>query len=79
MHSIRNRLSKRECDVFRFLLSGYSYQGIAERLFITKNTVKFHASNIYKKLNVLNRIELAAQYLPLINIDIQTIEESKVK
>ena len=37
---------------------GYTYKAIAESLFISENTMKFHVKNIYHKLNVNNKMEL---------------------
>lgn len=50
-------LSKREKDVLLQLSEGNSYDSIAEHLFISKNTIKFHLKNIYIKLQVNSNIE----------------------
>jgi DNA-binding NarL/FixJ family response regulator len=36
---------------------GLSNQKIAKQLWVTEQTVKFHLSNIYRKLGVANRTE----------------------
>jgi two-component system NarL family response regulator len=51
-------LSEREKDVFRELVRGASNQEIAERLFISENTVKNHVHKILTKLNLENRREI---------------------
>ena len=56
-------LSPREQEVALLLISGQSYQTIASTLFISKNTVKFHCKNIYKKLSVNSRVELIIRYI----------------
>jgi len=38
---------------------GLSNPGIAQELFMSRNTVKMHLSRVYAKLGVANRIELA--------------------
>lgn len=53
-----NQLTPRECEVLTLMLEGNSDAGIAEILFLSKNTVKTHAANVYKKLNVHSREEL---------------------
>lgn len=43
-------LSPTEINVMRFVLQGLSNEQIAEKLFISKVTLKTHLNNIYKKL-----------------------------
>jgi DNA-binding NarL/FixJ family response regulator len=50
-------LTKREIEILRLVAEGYSNSQAAERLWVTEQTVKFHLSNVYKKLNVANRTE----------------------
>lgn len=50
-------LSKREKEVLVLLAEGNSYDNIADKLFISKNTIKFHLKNIYIKLQVNSNIE----------------------
>lgn len=50
-------LSNRETEVLILLSEGNSYDMIAEKLFISKNTIKFHLKNIYIKLQVNSNIE----------------------
>lgn len=54
----RYRLSRREREVFAYLVRGRDASFIAEQLFISVNTVKSHTKNIYTKLGVRNRQEL---------------------
>lgn len=50
-------LTSRESEILHHLGHGCSNAKIAENLFISENTVKFHIKNIYIKLNVKNRME----------------------
>jgi len=50
-------LTSRELEVLRLMGEGLKYKEIAERLFISLNTVRSHVKSIYGKLNVNNRIE----------------------
>lgn len=52
-----NILSDRETEVMSHLKDGKQYDRIGEILFISTETVRKHASNIYKKLKVENRIQ----------------------
>lgn len=45
-------LSPREIDVLRLVAMGYTSAQIAERLFISKNTVRVHRSHVLRKLGV---------------------------
>lgn len=48
-------LSDRETEVLTLLASGKSYKSIADSLFISINTIRFHIKNIYEKLQVCSR------------------------
>ena len=50
-------LTKRELEILRLLAEGYSNSQLAKMLWVTEQTVKFHLSNIYRKLDVANRTE----------------------
>lgn len=50
-------LTNRELNILMLVAEGLSNSDIADRLFVTEQTVKFHLSNIYRKLGVSNRTE----------------------
>jgi two-component system, NarL family, response regulator DevR len=50
-------LTKRELEILRLVAEGHSNAELARMLWVTEQTVKFHLSNIYRKLNVSNRTE----------------------
>ncbi len=50
-------LTEREIDVLKLISEGFNNDEIAEKMFISKNTVKSHIKNIYVKLDVKNRIQ----------------------
>ncbi|MCF6450669.1 LuxR C-terminal-related transcriptional regulator [Vibrio sp. MMG022] len=50
-------LTKREQQIITFLSMGASNQQIAEQLFVSENTVKTHLHNIFKKIDVKNRVQ----------------------
>jgi DNA-binding NarL/FixJ family response regulator len=58
-----DRLTRREYDVLRLMADGESNGSIAQHLFVSVGTVKFHVKNIFKKMGVSSRSELVAQYL----------------
>lgn len=49
-------LTEREREVLTLMVDGLSNQEIADRLFLSLGTVKFHAGNIYSKLGVDSRV-----------------------
>lgn len=53
-----SELTDREIEVLEYLSEGYTNKRIAETLFISPFTVKRHIENIYRKLQVQNRVEL---------------------
>lgn len=50
-------LTKREQEVLALLVQGLNNPEIAERLYVSRSTVKVHVSNILAKLGVANRAE----------------------
>lgn len=50
-------ISKRELDVLSLMALGLSNEEIAEKLFVSLNTVKTHSSNIFLKLDVKRRTQ----------------------
>ena len=58
-HNSGKPLSSRENEVLLLVGEGCSNKEIADRLFISVNTVKNHINNIMKKMNVKNRYQLA--------------------
>ena len=57
-------LSPRELEVLQQVAAGSTNGEIARKLWVTEQTVKFHLSNIYRKLDVGNRTE-ASRYAHL--------------
>ncbi|MGB4929476.1 MAG: response regulator transcription factor, partial [Chitinophagales bacterium] len=51
-------LSNREMEILKLLVQGSDYKAIAEKLFISPNTVRKHIANIYTKLQVSSKIQL---------------------
>lgn len=52
-----NDLTEREREVLSLMVKGMSNNEIAEKLYISLGTVKFHISNIFMKLGVQSRVE----------------------
>jgi DNA-binding CsgD family transcriptional regulator len=56
----RHEISPREAEIIAEICNGLSNQEIADKLFISLQTVKDHTSRIYSKTNVRNRMQLMA-------------------
>ena len=56
-------LTKRETEILNMLIQGKSYKTIADRCNISMHTLFTHSRNIYNKLNIHSRAEIAAKFL----------------
>ena len=51
------QLTPRELEILQLVAAGASNGRIARQLWVTEQTIKFHLSNVYRKLGVANRTE----------------------
>ena len=58
-NSTAKRLTARELEIVRLVALGLRNAEVAERLSISESTVKTHLNNIFQKLGVRERLELA--------------------
>ena len=58
-------LTDRERQIVRLISDGASNPEIAQQLFLSRKTVERHVSNVFKKVGVRNRAELAARVAEL--------------
>jgi len=56
--SIQSTLTKREVDVLRLVVRGYTNNQVAELLSISPRTVEGHRANLMQKLDLHSRVEL---------------------
>ena len=75
---LRNDLSAREREVLRMVIDNRSNGEIAEALFITESTVKYHVRNVLQKAGCKNRGELQKKYMlalyPQLQADVPAME-----
>jgi DNA-binding NarL/FixJ family response regulator len=69
-------LTKRELEILKHVAEGHSNAAVARTLWVTEQTVKFHLSNIYRKLDVTNRTEASrwAQINGLLSTEVEEVE-----
>jgi DNA-binding NarL/FixJ family response regulator len=63
--AMASRLTSRELETLRWVAQGYTNGWTARKLWVTEQTVKFHLTNIYRKLGVSNRTE--ASHYAMVN------------
>jgi LuxR family maltose regulon positive regulatory protein len=51
------QLTSREMEILQLMSLGYSNQKIADKLYVSINTIKTHASNLFDKLEASNRVD----------------------
>lgn len=57
-----SKLTEREKEILNLLMEGLSYKELSAKIFISTETLNSHIKNIYRKLNVHSRSELAAKF-----------------
>jgi DNA-binding NarL/FixJ family response regulator len=64
-------LTRRELEILRLVAEGHTNSSMASMLWVTEQTIKFHLTNIYRKLDVSNRTEASrwAQLRGLLSLD----------
>jgi DNA-binding NarL/FixJ family response regulator len=70
-------LTRREREILQLVAEGHSNAKLAKMLWVTEQTVKFHLSNVYRKLDVSNRTEAArwAQLNGLLPANVHGLED----
>lgn len=63
------KLTLKESSITNAVARGMSNREIASALAVTEKTVKFHLTNIYKKMNVASRAQLIVKTLPLMTME----------
>ena len=74
-------LTRREREILQLVAEGHSNAKLAKMLWVTEQTVKFHLSNVYRKLDVSNRTEAArwAQLNGLLPANGHSLEDHRTR
>ncbi len=68
-----DKLTSREQEIMRLIVTGYSNKEIAKKLFISPKTVRNHYSNIMNKLVLKNTVELMKYAAKIGLIDVESL------
>jgi DNA-binding NarL/FixJ family response regulator len=49
-------LTRRELEILKLLVAGYTNKAIAAKIYISEKTVEFHLDNIYTKIGIRTRL-----------------------
>jgi len=74
-NEMRSGLTERELSILEAVARGLSNDEIAKELWVTEQTVKFHLTNIYRKLGAKNRTEATRLAYQLGLVDIPLVRE----
>jgi DNA-binding NarL/FixJ family response regulator len=55
LSSVPHKLTPREAEILALIAQGYKNREIAERLFVTRETVRWHERRLYSKLGIVDR------------------------
>ncbi len=58
-----SKLSEKEMEILDLLAQGYFYKEIADKLYVSPETIHKHLRNVYEKLHVRSRTEAVLKYL----------------
>ena len=61
---VNKGLSHREAETAVLVAKGLANKEVADRLFVTEKTVKFHLTNIYRKMKLKSRAQLIVWSVP---------------
>ncbi|MGE5224430.1 MAG: response regulator transcription factor, partial [Omnitrophica WOR_2 bacterium] len=53
-------LTPRQIEILQLVAEGVSYKDIAERLYLSEHTIKYHIGEIMKRLHLKNRSQVLA-------------------
>ena len=71
-------LTRRELEILQLVAEGHSNAKLAKQLWVTEQTIKFHLSNVYRKLDVANRTE-AARWAQLHGLLSEVVDGAEVQ
>jgi len=74
---MKKGLSKREAEVAEKVCQGLSNNEAAAELFVTEKTIKFHLTNVYKKMKVKSRTQLIVWSAPFLSFETKNTVQKK--
>ena len=76
---LNSGLSRREAEVATLVGRGLSNKATASALFVTEKTVKFHLTNVYRKLKIKNRVNLVLWSSPHLQFEEKIVMQRKAR
>lgn len=52
-----SKISRREREILLYVAQGYTYKEVADKLYLSPETVKKHLGNCYRKLGAGNKVQ----------------------
>ena len=74
---IQKGLSNRETEIAALVSKGHRNKEVANKLFVTEKTVKFHLTNIYKKMKIHSRAQLIVWCAPHMSFEEKKADQVK--
>jgi len=72
-------LTRKEIEILQLISDGFRNREIADKLFNSEETIKKHISNMFQKLNVHNRLNLASKARELGMLETKDANKSELK
>jgi len=76
---LNSGLSRREAEVATLVGRGLSNKDTASALFVTEKTVKFHLTNVFRKLKIKNRVNLVLWSAPHLQFEEKIVMQKKAR
>lgn len=68
------QLTEREITIAHLTARGLSNRAMGEKIGVSEQTIKFHLTNVYKKMGLTSRAQLIVKLLPLMSFVDDTFE-----
>ena len=74
---MRETLTPREVEIYKYLLKGIDYYSIADELGVQRSTIATHALHIFSKMLVNSRQDLMVQRIEELEKEVEDLKRTK--